>query len=83
VASVGTSVGTIPYARIHEWGGTIVPKTADYLVFKTPDGAWHKVKQVVIPERSYLRSSLGDKKLTIEQQVRASAARAAAKAGFK
>lgn len=81
-ASVGTSVLSVPYARIHEWGGIIVPKTADYLVFKTADGAWHKVKQVTIPERSYLRSSLGEKKETIESEIRGSAARAAKASGF-
>lgn len=60
VSTVGVNLGTIPYARIHEFGGIILPKNGPYLVFKTPDGAWHKVKQVVMPERSYLRSSLAE-----------------------
>jgi phage gpG-like protein len=81
-ASVGTSVGAIPYARIHEYGGTILPKNGPYLVFKTPDGAWHKVTQVVMPERSYLRSSLGDLEQTIEKQIRLACRRAAASSGL-
>lgn len=81
-ASVGTSVGAIPYARIHEYGGTILPKNGPYLVFKTADGAWHKVTQVVMPERSYLRSSLADMEQTIETQIRLSVRRAAAASGL-
>lgn len=47
----------IPYARIHEYGGTITAKNAPYLCFQTQDGRWHKVKSVVMPERSYMRTS--------------------------
>lgn len=55
------SWGTI-YARIHEFGGTIKTRTAPYLHFKTKDGKWHKVKQVVIPERSYIRKAINENK---------------------
>lgn len=47
----------IPYAHIHEYGGTITAKNAPYLTFKTLDGRWHRVKSVVMPERSYMRTS--------------------------
>ena len=43
------------YAKIHEFGGTIVPRTKNYLRFRTYDGQWHAVKQVDIPARPYLR----------------------------
>ena len=47
----------IPYAKIHEYGGTITARNAPYLCFQTADGRWHKVKSVVMPERSYMRTS--------------------------
>lgn len=47
----------VPYAKIHEFGGVITAKTAPYLTFRTLDGRWHKVKSVVMPERSYMRTS--------------------------
>jgi hypothetical protein len=46
------------YAAIHEYGGTIHPKHADYLVFQTADGAWHSVKEVNIREKRYARDAL-------------------------
>lgn len=46
----------VPYAKIHEFGGTITAKNAPYLTFKTLDGRWHRVKSVVMPERSYMRT---------------------------
>lgn len=81
-ATVGISLGTIPYARIHEYGGTILPKNGPYLVFKTADGAWHKVKSVTMPERSYMRSSLNDLRPTITTELAAVPGRAARAAGL-
>jgi phage gpG-like protein len=46
------------YAAIHEYGGTIKPKHAEYLVFQTPDGAWHAVKEVTIREKRYARDAI-------------------------
>lgn len=46
------------YAAIHEYGGKITPKTADYLVFQTPDGAWHSRKEVTIREKRYARDAV-------------------------
>jgi hypothetical protein len=39
------------YAAIHEYGGTIRAVNAPYLVFQTPDGEWHSVKEVTIREK--------------------------------
>jgi phage gpG-like protein len=83
VAVVGTSVSRVPYARIHEFGGTIVPKTAEYLVFKTADGMWHKVKSVTMPQRSYLRSSLADKAPFIKSELEKVLKDTARKAGLR
>jgi phage gpG-like protein len=47
----------VKYAAIHEFGGVIKPKTGEYLYFML-DGQFKKVKQVVIPERSYLREGV-------------------------
>lgn len=38
------------YAAIHQFGGTIKPKTKEYLHFKTDTG-WVKTKAVRIPKR--------------------------------
>lgn len=47
----------IPYARIHVFGGTILPKRKEYLKFKI-NGRWIMTKKVVIPARDYLRPPL-------------------------
>ena len=49
-ARVGTNV---IYARIHELGGTIRPKTQQYLRFPIGD-SWVTVREVTIPPRPYL-----------------------------
>jgi hypothetical protein len=46
------------YAAPHEYGATITPKHGEYLVFETPDGAWHSVKEVHIREKRYARDAL-------------------------
>lgn len=53
-AKVGTNVA---YAAIHEFGGTIVPKTAKALVFKIKD-QWVMTQKVVMPARPYLAPSI-------------------------
>jgi hypothetical protein len=67
---INTKVGVfggVPYARIHEMGGTIeIPEVSGKLmVFNTSDGLvftrHHKAFTVTMPERSYLRSALRDK----------------------
>ena len=47
----------VKYAAIHEFGGTIKPRTGEYLTFIL-DGQFKKVKQVVIPKRSYLKDTI-------------------------
>ena len=55
-AEVGTN---LPYAAIHEFGGTIKPKNGKYLKFQI-NGKWIFAKQVTIPKRPYLEPSLKD-----------------------
>lgn len=54
----------LAYARIHELGGIIRAKDAPYLIFKTASG-WVKTKEVKMPKRSYLQSSVREKKREI------------------
>ena len=50
----------LPYARIHQKGGTIKPKTGKYLKFKGRGGNDVFVKEVTIPARPYLGVSADD-----------------------
>lgn len=45
-------------AKQHEFGGVIKAKNKPFLVFKTDDGAWHKVKQVTQPAHPHFRPPL-------------------------
>lgn len=63
---VGTNV---VYARIHEYGGIIAARNAAYLRFQV-GGRWVQKKSVIMPERSYLRSSLTEKAPKILQDIR-------------
>ena len=54
------------YAAIHEFGGIIKPKNAQFLVFQI-DGQWIRTKQVTIPKREWLSKSLEDVKGQIER----------------
>jgi len=49
--SVGTNA---VQARIHEVGGVIKAKYSPFLIFKTDDGLWRRVKEVTMPARPYL-----------------------------
>lgn len=62
-----------PYARIHEYGGVIEPVNKLALKFQI-GGKWVVVKRVVMPERSYLRSTLAER----ADEIRASLTRAVA-----
>lgn len=55
---VGVNLDTVPYARIHELGGEIVPKAKKALKFKTDDGVWHVVKKVIMPTRPYFKPAV-------------------------
>lgn len=50
----------LPYARIHQYGGTIRPKKAKALRFRGPGGEMIMAKQVTIPARPYLGVSEAD-----------------------
>lgn len=50
----------LPYARIHQKGGTVKPKKGKYLKFKGLDGKDVFVKEVTIPARPYLGVSKED-----------------------
>jgi len=47
------------YSAIHENGGIIKPRIGEYLRFKIA-GNWKTVKEVIIPQRSYLRQPIED-----------------------
>jgi phage gpG-like protein len=51
--TLGGLYSNVVYARIHELGGTIRPRTAKVLKFRI-DGRWYSAKSVVIPARPYL-----------------------------
>lgn len=52
------SLGMVFYGWVHDRGMTIRAKNGGYLRFKTPDGSWHSVKQVVLSERRWARDAL-------------------------
>jgi phage gpG-like protein len=56
-----TMIGSygIIYARIHELGGTIVPRYKKWLRFKTDTG-WVMTKKVHMPKRPYLLPGIVD-----------------------
>lgn len=61
----GTIVGEIftqrlVYARIHEFGGVIVPRRAPFLVFRGREGNLVFTKKVTIPARPYIGRALDD-----------------------
>lgn len=43
----------MPYARIQEYGGTIVPKRAKFLAWQK-NGRWYRAKKVILKARPYL-----------------------------
>ena len=57
---MGTVSADTPYSRIHEYGGIIEPVNALALHFEI-GGKWIYAKRVVMPERSYLRSTLEER----------------------
>lgn len=80
--SISGTVGSegLPYARIQEYGGTtpphvILPKNAKVLAFPGKDGKMVFTRKVNhpgsnIPSRSYLRSSLAERRLEIIGAIR-------------
>lgn len=57
-AEVGTNV---IYAGIHQFGGTIRPKSGEFLTFALPGGlGFRRVREVTMPARPFLGFSLED-----------------------
>ena len=59
----------VPYARIHEYGGTIRPVKAKALAFKIDD-RWVITQSVTIPPRPYLRPALAEEEEGIRSDIR-------------
>jgi phage gpG-like protein len=65
-----------PYGKIHEFGGTIhVPEVKGKLMVFTANGKKvftrsHKAFDVLMPERSFLRSSLAESKVKFQERLR-------------
>jgi HK97 gp10 family phage protein len=58
----------VVYAKIHEYGGVIVPRKAKALVFKV-DGKLIRTKRVVIPARPYLRPAVDNNQPDIKTAI--------------
>lgn len=57
------------YARIHELGGVIRPRTKQYLRFQI-DGFWKTVKSVVIPQRPFIEPGITENIEEIKDIIR-------------
>ncbi|MEL6347165.1 MAG: HK97 gp10 family phage protein [Myxococcota bacterium] len=55
-----------PYARIHEYGGTI--QGNPLLTFQTPSGVWVSAKQVTIPRRPWVRPAIEEAVQTMPRE---------------
>lgn len=74
------SAGDVKYAGIHEYGGRtaahdIFPKKGEALAFMGRSGKMQFAKVVhhpgsVMPERSFMRSSLRDQEVTIQRELK-------------
>jgi len=60
---------TVEYAAIHEYGGEIKARNVKYLRFRTFDGAWHSVRKVTMPARSYLRPAAAKEQPRIAEML--------------
>lgn len=75
------SDGSVKYARIHEYGGTINHPGSDKFQAWQNGGAWvytHKTRPhlIPIPQRSYMRSALEEMRDNIVARLTAAAKRA-------
>jgi phage gpG-like protein len=73
IATIGANT---PYSRAQEYGATILPTNGEFLKFQI-DGRWVQVRQVVLPERSYLRSTLAERADIIRDELTRAVAGAA------
>ena len=67
--AIGFLSANTVYAAIHEFGGIIRPRHADYLKFQI-GGQWRKVRQVTMPDRPYLRPAIEDNINKIEDIIK-------------
>lgn len=56
-ATITAGSSRVPYASIHELGGTIKATRSKYLTFQV-SGRWVKVEQVNIPARPYMKPAM-------------------------
>lgn len=63
---VGIIGSNVKYARIHEFGGTIVPKNGPFLVFRIGDRVI-KTKKVTIPARPYMGPTFRENKSRVKE----------------
>ena len=66
---IGVDLGTVPYARIHEFGGVIKPKNGPFLVFEI-GGQVVRARSVTMPARPYLRPALAENREAVRKEVR-------------
>lgn len=52
------SLGMVFYGWVQDRGAVIEAKNGGFLHFKTPEGTWRSVKQVILPERRWARDAL-------------------------
>lgn len=74
-------VQDVVYGRIHELGGTIVPRNGQALRFQLPDGSWAMAAKVTIPPRPYLRPAADAKYPNLPAAIRAAYDKSAGGAG--
>ncbi|MFA4972549.1 MAG: phage virion morphogenesis protein [bacterium] len=70
-ADYAALVTDTPYAAIHEYGGVIRARGGGWLTFQTKDGAWHRVKEVTMPARPYIRPAIDEHRDEIMGAVQA------------
>lgn len=71
-SKVASTIGSnIVYARIHEFGGVIVPKKAKALRFKI-GGSWITTNKVIMPARAPITTGIQKRKPNYEKAVSAS-----------
>ena len=67
---IGTVGSNLVYARIQEYGGTILPKKGKYLRFMV-NGSWVAVKQVTIKPKLYLTRAIKDNVPGLRKRLKA------------
>lgn len=66
--TIQVGVFGVIYAKIHEFGGVITPKTKKRLAFQI-DGKWVFARKVTIPARPYLRPAVDNHLAEIKDAI--------------